>query len=178
MTRILLARHSQSFANKRDFAAFGNVDSPLTERGTEQSHGLGTELEVRHGITPATYGKAVLASEYRRTQETAETAGFTEIHISPLINEADVDREIMSGLDVIRKHTEERWVAEEIRPRAAEFIDKVQSGELDYEIYFTHGMFIASVLLECDARNIATGVPFDAQRGYVPLQATIIPITL
>ncbi|HVX23759.1 MAG TPA: histidine phosphatase family protein [Candidatus Saccharimonadales bacterium] len=173
MTKILLIRHAQSYANKRDFTAFGNEDSPLTDRGIEQALALNGLFKAEFGVTPESYDKPILASTFKRPQQTAEVAGFRRIDINPIINESDVDEEIMNGRDVIKKHCDEHWVPESVKQRASDFIDQVRDNELDYEIYFTHGMFIAAVLLECDVRLIEIAAPFDEKRGYVPLQATI-----
>lgn len=178
MPEILLVRHAQSHANKRNFAAFGNVDSPLTDRGVEQSIGLWAVFRDEYGIDPLEYDQPVLASEYTRPQQTAEHAGFRYIHVNPLINESDVDRDIMSGVDVIAKHQAERWAPEESRQRARRFIELVRTGELGYQIYFSHGMFIASVLLELDQSERNSPYTFDNKRGFVPLQTAIIQATL
>lgn len=178
MPEVLLVRHAQSYANKRNFAAFGNVDSPLTDKGIEQSIGLWAVFRDEYDIDPLEYDQPVLASEYIRPQQTAERAGFRYIHVNPLINESDVDRDIMSGVDVIAKHQAERWAAKESHQRARRFIELVRTGELVYKIYFSHGMFIASVLLELDQQQESLGHIFDKKRGFVPLQATIIQTRL
>jgi len=173
---ILLVRHAQSDANKRNFAAFGNEESPLTEKGrTTQSDELRASLIAR-GIDPAKYRKRIMASTLRRTKETALCVGFSEelIDIGPEINESDVEGEIVSGIDVIRKHTTEGWVPEETRLRAERFIELVRDGELDYEIFFTHGLFIASVLTVLDSPEHR----FSDKRGFIPLQASITPVRL
>lgn len=174
MSEVLLARHAQSFANKRDFAAFGNIDSPLTEKGLTQSDELSKLFVAEYGIDPVNYNEPVLSSEFTRTQQTANRVGFRNIDINPLINEADVDREIGDGKDVIEKHKNERWAPELVRERARKFLDLVQKGELEYQIFFTHGIFIASVLLELDTNSHI----FDEKRGYVPLQASITKIAI
>lgn len=178
MSEILLVRHAQSYANKRDFAAFGNVDSPLTEKGIQQAEALKQTFDEEFGIAPEDYDRPVLASTFTRAQQTAMHAGFRNVDISPLINESDpdLDEVVMSGSDVIRKHAGERWVPDGVTQRASTFLDHVRDGELNYGIYFSHGMFIAGVLLECNVRLIEVAVPFDEKRGYVPLQTAIIKL--
>jgi broad specificity phosphatase PhoE len=180
MAEILLIRHAEAFANKRDFTAFGNEDSPLTERGIGQARGLNGILRTEYDIVPEEYDRPVLASTYVRPQQTAREAGFRRdlIDTDPLINESDFEDASLSGRDVIAKHQAELWVPNNVKQRANEFIDKVHDGELGYEIYFTHGMFIAAVLLECDVRLIETTAPFDPKRGYVPLQASITKLDI
>lgn len=178
MSELYLVRHAQSFANIRDFTAFGNIDSPLTDRGIGEAEGIKKTFQDEYGIDPDMYDKPVAVSAYKRPQQTAELAGFQNRIELPLINESDVDRDILSGTDVIRKHQAERWVPDETKARASEFFDGIRSGELPYEICFTHGMFIAGFLLECGARSVKVRQPFTEDRGYVPKLARIIKITL
>ncbi len=178
MTEVLLVRHAQSFANVRDFAAFGNIESPLTERGIGQARALNDIFKSEFGIVPEAYDRPVLASSYTRPQQTAQHAGFRTIHINPVINESDVEYEVMNGVDVIQKHASERWAPDSVKQRASSFINQVRDRQLDYEIYFTHGVFIAAVLLECDVRLIETATPFDDERGYIPLQAAITKLEI
>jgi broad specificity phosphatase PhoE len=178
MSERLLIRHAQAFANIRDFTAFGNEDSPLTDKGILQAHGINETLRTEFDIVPEEYDRPVLASSYKRPQQTAQVVGFKDIHVSPIINESDIDDASMNGRDVIEKHAQEVWAPDSVKARAGDFIDKVQSGELDYEIYFSHGMFIAAVLLECDVRVIEIATDFDEKRGYVPLQAAITKVDI
>jgi hypothetical protein len=178
MSEILFVRHAQALANVRDFTAFGNLESPLTEHGIEQAEGLKETFRSEHGIEPDTYDEPVAVSEFTRPQQTAQYAGFRTTEVLPLINESEVDREIIAGVDVIKRHKEQRWTPDETKARAAKLFDLIQSGELSYGIYFTHGMFIASFLLECDERLIETAYPFTEKRGYVPLQASITKLSI
>lgn len=177
MTKILLVRHAESQANLRDFTAFGNIASPLTEKGIMQVKDMSAEFRSLYGIDPKNYESSVLSSTYARPFQTAEVAGFRNIERSPAINESDVDEEILQGINVIKKHRMERWVPKEVSDRAIEFIKLVRSGELGYEIYFTHGLFIAAVLLELEKEGDSTYV-FDKERGFIPLQASITPVTI
>ncbi|CAN5165263.1 hypothetical protein BH09PAT3_BH09PAT3_4020 [soil metagenome] len=178
MAEILLVRHAQSYANKQDFTAFGNVESPLTERGIEQAVALNGVFRAEFGIVPEEYDRPVVASAYTRPQQTAQHAGFQHIDINPLINESVIDSRLESGKDIVKRHSLERWVPESVRQRASDFVDQVHSGELNYEIYFSHGVFIAAVLLECDVRLIEVAVPFTEDRGYVPLQAAVTKLDI
>ncbi len=178
MAQILLARHAQSYANKRDFTAFGNMESPLTEKGIQQAEALGRLLRHEYGIDPELYDAPVLASEFVRPKQTAEVAGFKDIRIDGLINECKMREEMGSGIDVIKKHCEERWVPKDTRENAKIFLDRVSQGNLDYEVYFTHGMFIASVLLELDEQGLRHDYDPDEQRGYVPLQASVTQLNI
>jgi hypothetical protein len=178
MTEILLARHAQAYANQRDFAAFGNRESPLTDHGIEQTKAMNQAFRSDFDIIPEEYPRPVLASTFVRPQQTARLVGFNVIDISSKIDEARVDEEVMSGINPVEKHANERWVPDSLKEPVASFLDEVQGGSLRYEIYFTHGMFIAGVVLECEARGIDHGIPFDAKRGYAPLQAAITKLVV
>ncbi len=177
MTEVLLVRHAQARVNKGDLA-FGNKLSPLTEKGIGQAKELGLEFEEGYGIIPSEYDLPVLASDYTRPQQTAEVAGFRIIHTNSLIDESDVEQEIRAGIDVKAKHVTERWSPDEVRERAVRFIELVRSGDLTYQIYFTHGMFTAAVLLELDQPQGKLAHLFDNKRGFIPLQAAITKVTL
>lgn len=177
MAEILLVRHTQSYANKGDLA-FGRKESPLTPKGIEEAKLVGIRLEEEYGIVPGEYDSPVAASEYKRPQQTAEVAGFKLIDVVPLINESDVDEELFSGQDVVEKHYRERWAPGESRTRSGLFIDQVISGELPYKIYFSHCMFIASTLLECEVRKIKVEHPFDEGRGFAPLRGAVLKLSL
>ena len=154
---------------------FLREESPLTEKGIAQARALSSIFLDVYGIPPQKYDRPVLASSYARSQQTAQYAGFPEIAVDPIIDESSIDNETqsMNGNDIIIKHRLERWVPESVRERASSFLGKIDNGELGYEIYFAHGMFIAAVFLECDVRSIAVPTPFHEKRGYVPLQASI-----
>ncbi len=179
MAEHLLIRHAQAFANKGEFAAFGNKESPLTQKGWDQCATLRDELMTVHGVIPETYTDRVAASEYVRPQETAYRAGFTSLDILPILNEPDFSRGTMTGVEIVRKHREERWAPDEARRQARRLIDLLTSDTFPYPISFTHGMFTATVLLELEegGHNMSNYV-FDEKRGYVPLQAAITRISL
>jgi broad specificity phosphatase PhoE len=175
MTEIILVRHAKSYANVRDFA-FGNETSPLTEEGIVQATALGTAFLDEYGIDPTTYEQPVLASEFIRPQQTARYAGFRHIEVDSLVNESNLESLDMNGAEAVKKHLKEGWVPDETYERARRFIALVRSGDLGYQIYFTHGLFIASVL---------TGLSHEGQRyeaslkrGLIPSLATITKVML
>lgn len=178
MKEILLVRHAEAYANLRNFTAFGNLDSPLTETGQAQTAQLRETFQTEFDIDPESYVGAVATSEFTRAQQTAELTGFKNIDTLALINESDVDREIVQGKHVVRRHQAERWVPNETVVRVKNLFDRIQTGELEYDIYFTHGMFIAGCLLECDARGIQVGRAFHEERGYVPDRASVTRIAM
>ncbi len=184
MKEILLIRHGQAEINKlrdgnADSAAIGHTQSPLTPKGREQSRELSQLLAAGHGIVPREYAKPVAASEFLRSQQTAEIAGFKRVHIVPILNELDLPADLVSGRAAIKKHAEERWVPD-TEGRGRRFIDLVRSGDLGYSIYFSHGLFIASVMTELEA-EVGPEVflhEFNSERGYIPFQAGIVKLSL
>lgn len=179
MAEFFLVRHTESFANLRDFTAFGNFDSPLTPRGRIQARAVGEQFRDVHHINPAEYACAVASSQFKRARQTAHLAGFRHLHLLDLINESDVDREIGTGENVIARHREEQWAPEETHKRVAAHLDAMQSGEYPYKISFTHGMYIGDFMWECVDRGIEVPYAFDAEKyGYIPLRGTVIKIDI
>lgn len=182
MAEILLVRHAKSYANARDLA-FGNEEAPLNEEGEKQIEGLIREFRDGYGIDPKTYDEAVLSSTFERPYHTASLAGFKNIERNELINEGELPLELrMQRGAVLEKHSRERWVPDELRARSQRFINLIRRGELEYEIFFTHGLFVASVLLDLSdeyaARGEAFAHVFDQKRGFAPILATITPVIL
>lgn len=180
MAEILLVRHAKSLANNRDFTVFGNEDSPLGPKGIRQAEELKQTFRYYWGIDPATYGKPVLSSTYTRPQETAERAGFRLIETNEILNESVFGQDDPSPEEAKARHAAERWVPDETAERAALFIDLVRRGELGHQIFFTHGLYIAGVLLNLADEASANGADFahkfQEKRGFIPDLATIVPI--
>jgi broad specificity phosphatase PhoE len=181
MSEILLIRHAQSYANTRDMA-FGNQESPLTPRGIQEAYQIRERLIADYGIVPGEYDVPVLASAYLRPQMTAQYAGFSDVEIDPILNEADLLEGSVDGRQLIEKHATERWAPEALRARARRFIELVRTNTLPHHIFFTHGVFKATVLLEleddCIARGEQSPYLWDLKRGFVPRLATITPVTV
>ncbi len=176
MSEILLIRHGESAANVGQRTALDQKRAPLTPLGRQQSRELNSELKTRFGITPETYNKPVASSTFVRPMQTALVAGFCSIDFLPLIDESDVAHQVAGGLNAIAKHRDERWAPEETKLRVSEFHDKLVASELDYEIYFGHGLFWGEFLYQCDERGIHTSATFCERRGYVPLQGAVIRV--
>lgn len=182
MSEVLLVRHGVSNANVGDFTAFGNQDSPLTHRGIGQARGLALAFDAEYGIIPRDYELSVVASEFRRTQETAKYAGFSSIMVDSVVNEARTIEIGVSGQELIRRHASERWAPDETVERAQRFIDLVRSGELSQQIFFSHGVFIASTKLilarEAEQAGCESPFEFSETRGYIPSTATITAVNI
>ena len=173
MTEFLFIRHGEAFVNVNDLA-FGNRESPLTANGVNQVLALEEEL------APYTEQQAAV-STYRRAKETATVAGFSYPAVVPLLDESELDPVIFDWGDInqpMDKHVQERWIPLETLGRASTLVQMIQEGDLDYQVYFTHGLFIAGILMVCEIAGIETNYPFDPVRGYVPLRAQIVRIEI
>jgi broad specificity phosphatase PhoE len=179
---VLMARHAKSFANRRDITVFDNAGSPLDLKGESQATGMNAVFEEEFGIVPELYEEPVLASTFVRPQQTAHLAGFKRIVADEILNESEIPPHLLSGSRVVEKHAQERWIPEGLRARAKKFVSLVREGELGYQIYFSHGFFIAAVLEVVSDEHKSQGEesphPFDETRGYIPHLAKITPITL
>jgi broad specificity phosphatase PhoE len=85
-----VARHGFSAANNRDnfgTPAFGNPDAPLEELGREQARLMGYQLKNEFGINLRS--TAVAVSSLRRSQETAQEAGFHKLRIYSQLDEIE-----------------------------------------------------------------------------------------
>lgn len=180
----MLIRHAQSEANVRaagdgQTTAVGHSFSPLTPKGIKQSLQLAVTLENDYGIIPGEYDEPVAASEFLRPQQTAQHSGFKKVHIQPVLNEIDVPVEFIPNRGAIRKHAAERWIPDD-GGRVQEFLTRVRDRDMDYQIYFTHGLFIAGVrkALETEVGIAAYPQEFDSERGYIPLQTGIVRLVL
>ncbi len=183
MAEILLVRHAKSLANKRDFTTFGNEDSPLEiEKGIPQARGLAEVFRNAYNIDPPTYDRPVMASEYTRAYQTAREVGFQQVDASGILDESRFSLEELSPEACVRRHASEGWVPLETAERALRFVKLVQTGELSYQVYFSHGMMIAGIMQlladEADIRGEVFPHEFRKGRGYIPDLATIIPVNV
>lgn len=179
MAELLLVRHAESLANKGDFLAFDNKRSPLTKKGLDQCVALKERLTKEYGVNPPLYDYTVAASEYVRAQQTAEEVGFKYVTVELVLNEPDFSRGELTGPQITEKHKNERWVPQEARDQAKILLERISNDKFDYMIAFTHGMFMATVLLELeDSGYDMSNYQFDDKRGYVPLQTGIVPLNL
>lgn len=180
---MLLVRHAEAEANKKrekGDVAFGNFESPLTHKAlSQQAPDARRELIETHNFTPKDFEKAVLASEYLRTGDTARAMGFETIHTLELLNESDIyQKRKLRGVDVIKKHVEEDgWLPRKERKRGRKILKMIKRGELnEYGVIFSHGMVIAGILSELNRQSGFEVIKPDPKRGLVPLQAQIIKI--
>lgn len=173
VTEFLFIRHGEAFVNVNDLA-FGNRESPLTANGVNQVLALEEELAPYKALPAA-------VSTYRRAKETAAVAGFTYPAVDRLLDESELDPAIFDWSDInqpMDKHVQERWIPLETLWRASTIVNRIQLGDHPYRVNFTHGLFIAGILMVCEIAGIETNYPFDPVRGYVPLRAQIVRIEI
>ncbi len=175
MKQILFIRHAESTTNVGD-VAFGNLEAPLTQKALEvQIPNAKNELFEKYGISPESCNKLVASSLYRRAHQTAKELGFGYVDQLEILNESQIyNQGELKGVDVIKKHVDENgWLPEQELVRARQIIKAIQDGEINHEIFVSHGMVIAGIISELNRSGFAD-IPFDAKRGYVPLQAQIV----
>ncbi len=179
MKQRLFIRHAESTINTGDIA-FGNLEAPLTQKALEiQIPNAKNELLEKYGISPERCDKLVASSLYRRAHQTAKELGFGQVDQFEILNESRIyNQGDLRGVDVIKKHVSENgWLPEPELERARQIIKYIQDGDLDYEIFVSHGMVIAGIISELNRLGIAQ-ISFDSRRGYIPLQAQIVRIAI
>jgi broad specificity phosphatase PhoE len=144
MTRLVI-RHGLSEANNREnygTPAFGNPNATLMDEGIVHATNTGNRLRLPlYSIDSS--NTIVAVSKMRRTWETANFAGFHTLRPYELLNE------ISHGLTLDDKaNIKKTGIIPEIALEAARDILKNPPEE---EIWFTHGLVIASI---CKVRNI------------------------
>ena len=175
MSKIIFIRHAESYANVGDLA-FGNFDSPLTENAIKnQIPKLKKELIEKYKINPDSYDLPVASSAYNRAFQTASELGFKNIDKLPLLGEVDIPD--MTGLEIKQKHLQEGWLPEDDYSVAQKIIQNFKNGVYKYEVLFTHGVVIASLIDELN-KSGDTNISFDSTRGYIPKQAEIVELEI
>jgi broad specificity phosphatase PhoE len=177
MSEIYLVRHAVSYANTGESTAFGNENAPLTDYGIRQAEGLRVRLIERFGIDPTLYDQPILCSEFTRTQQTARIAGFANLEINGIINEAEFDRREMGPKEAVRKHVQELWAPDETNARTTQCIEMIRRGELRHKFFFGHGLWFASFIMKLKSEAQILGKPFnyefDEDKGYIPRTTSV-----
>ena len=135
---ILVIRHGLSEANNRNnlgTLAFASGQAPLMEHGREQARLLGKTLAESFGIIPD--GKQVATSEMARTQETAREAGFQHLSTYAILNEVSHGMELTD----LRAALDKR----QLPPAAIEAAEAILETPPSEDVWFTHGLVIASL---------------------------------
>lgn len=150
----LLVRHGLAEANDRNSPAFGQADAPLMSLGIEQAMGSGANLVRYYGIDLQRDEAA--ASLMRRSQQSAQVAGFTVVRNYAVLNEVDVPKtpELRAILD-----------RGEIIPEARKAAEAVLADPPVEKVWFTHGYLFATL---CELTGVDTrGLRFIPRFGEI-----------
>ncbi len=134
----LVIRHGLSQANNREnygTPAFGSADAGLMDEGVVQSRNLGHILAQNHKIDASS--TIVAVSQMRRTWETANFAGFHTLRPYESLDEITTN---LSYEDI--RHIK---VARQLPRIALQAAETVLSNPPQENIWFTHGLLIASM---------------------------------
>lgn len=135
---IVMGRHGLSEANNEKNVgtmAFAHEQASLMGLGREQAQTMGGLLVVQFNIDPASDSVAV--SEMRRTEETAEEAGFKSITRYSSLDE------IRHGMDLL----ELRAMLDEgkLPPVAIRMAEETLSSPPKERVWISHGLRIAGI---------------------------------
>jgi hypothetical protein len=132
---VLAIRHALSSANIHGSASYGDPEARLVSKGIEQGETIGTTLVDSYGIDPSLTPVAV--SNSKRTDETAETAGFVDRIPYEVLGEVENWKDIPDLMDLIR--------AGQLPPQAIEKAKLVLSQPPKEPIWITHSLVIAGL---------------------------------
>lgn len=135
-----LVRHGLSQANNHEnfgTPLFGSADAELMEEGKVHAREAGRILLTYHGFNPAT--TRVATSRMRRTQQTAEEAGFSLENSTayPLLDEVTSYLSFEEIAEAIQTETPPSTVIEQV--------EALLSNPPEEPIWFTHGFVIAAI---------------------------------
>lgn len=159
---VLVIRHGLSEANNREnigTLAFAGIDSPLMRQGQSQAEDLGYRLSVNYGIQQAEV--YVATSELRRTQETAEIAGFRQITPYAILNEVQHGFELPVLKEMIKNRI--------LPPAAATAAELVLVAPPEQAIWITHGLVIAGLCAALGVYQNKTFVPKFCEIRELPI---------
>jgi bisphosphoglycerate-dependent phosphoglycerate mutase len=145
--KYLLIRHAQTEAFRLNRIVYGREGAPIIQEGIEQSKLLAEELKSL-GIN--VNDEPVCVSELIRTRQTAEVAGFKNIHINPILNEVNTDNPELTLELVAKSKLPEKAIG------AAKAIIANPPAE---KIWVTHGLVIAALLFELGVSDPNKFVP-------------------
>jgi phosphohistidine phosphatase SixA len=137
---IYVVRHAISEANNREnigTLAFGSPDAPLMDPlGKDQARQVGRDFIEQHGIHPGRFG-TVAVSTMRRTDQTAELAGFSRRKSYRQLDE------VAHGLpgDVLKEMLKRK----EVPGIALKVARELLYNAPPEQVWFTHGLIIAGL---------------------------------
>lgn len=153
MRTIYLVRHGLSQANNREnigTPAFGAHDAELMDTGIEQARIAGRTLIGKYALLQTT---SAAISTMRRTRQTAEEAGFTE-----LIEYNQLD-EIPVVLDDTIAERRARWHTGQLDDLVLEKAFETLLSPPKEQVWFTHGLRIAGICRVLDQYQDAHTIP-------------------
>lgn len=133
-----MGRHGLSAANDRNnigTLAFAHEQAPLIDLGKEQAQIMGELLVKSYGINPIS--EPVATSEMRRTEQTAEEAGFKSITRYSLLDE------VRHGMDLL----EMRAMLDQgkLPPIAIRMAEETLNDPPEERVWISHGLRIAGI---------------------------------
>lgn len=159
---ILVVRHGLSQANNREnygTPAFGSANASLMDEGTVQATQAGEILKNEYHVSPDTTPVAV--SNMRRTWETANFAGFHILRPYESLNEA------MRGLTLEQIQHIRR--TRELPLPALRVAEKILDNPPEEDIWFTHGLVIASMCKILNVHQNRPAIPTFCEIRELPL---------
>lgn len=129
--RRFIIRHGFTGVKRDQRDAFGVEGPPLDELGQKQAKKLKQAL-IHLGVDPST--ESVAISEFLRTRQTAELAGFTNIQVRPVLNE------VQTGLpgDELKAMLAEKHLPPAVLERAQAALDNPPKEA----VWISHGLLI------------------------------------
>lgn len=142
----LVIRHGRSEANVRDGSkdekpAFGAPLAKLEPEGRDQAKALGSRLQKEHGLVVTQTPVAI--STFKRTEETAELAGFTRRKAYHVLGEVDHGLSPTAVREVIARGA--------FPPASHKAAVAVLENPPAEGVWVTHGLLIAAI---CDVLGV------------------------
>lgn len=161
MTKLLI-RHGLSEANNRHnlgTPAYGSSEASLMAQGKEQAAALGVYLVKKYGI--GVLSEPIATSSMRRTQETAQTAGFTNLTHYGILDE------VPFGLLPERERPS---LDHGIPITALKKAEEILSNPPSENIWVTHGLVIAGLCRVMDIEDkYERTIPYFCEVREIPL---------
>lgn len=124
-------RHGETGVKRGERSQYGKTGPPIDAQGKKQSIELGKKL-VDLGVEISS--EPVAVSEYLRTRQTAELAGFKSLHENPLLNE------VFTGLTPgeLKSLLERKQLPDVVLEKARAILDNPPVEK----VWITHGLVI------------------------------------
>lgn len=161
MIEKIVVRHAESEANKNfTKIALGAKDAELTNKGVEQAKRLRDAFEKIDGISELT---PVAVSSMTRARQTAEIAGFKNIHERDVLDEISIPKFNAYNLATVpTRILENGFLIMENMP--------------EEEIWFTHFLAIESLKLQLSLRR-GKIEKISPRKGILPPHGSVMKMT-